>query len=186
MKAIELLEESPVIAAVKNAEGMKRCMESENRIVFVLNASLCDVSRIVSEIKRGGKIVMVHVDLVQGLSSKEVAVDFIKDHTEADGIISTKPLLVKRAMEIGLFGILRTFIIDSMALSATKKQIDMYRPDMVEIMPGIMPSVLKDVREYTRIPIIAGGLITNKKEILTAFAAGADAISTTNESLWFM
>lgn len=186
MKSMELLETSPIIAAVKNTDGLKRCLESECQVVFVLYANLCDITRIVKELKSAGKTVMVHVDLVQGLSAKEVVVDFIKNNTQADGIVSTKPLLIKRAIELGMYGILRTFIIDSMALSTIKKQIDTYHPSIVEIMPGIMPSVLKEVREYTNIPIIAGGLIVDKKEIMMAFSAGADAISTTKEELWFM
>ena len=67
------------------------------------------------KVREKGKIAMVHIDLISGLGSKEIAVDFIKKHTEANGIISTKPLLVKRAKELGLYTILRFFIIDSMA-----------------------------------------------------------------------
>ena len=78
MKSMELLETSPIIAAVKNTDGLKRCLESECQVVFVLYASLCDIARIVKELKDAGKTVMVHVDLVQGLSAKEVVVDFIK------------------------------------------------------------------------------------------------------------
>ena len=93
---------------------------------------------------------------------------------------------MKRAKELGLYGIQRTFIIDSMAMAATKKQMDAFLPDMVEVMPGIMPRVLKEIRSYTGIPIIAGGLISDKKDIMAAFDAGADAISTTKEELWFV
>ena len=108
--------------------------------------------------------------------------DFLK---VADGIISTKPLLVKRALELGIFGVQRTFMIDSMAVNTMKKQIDTFHPDLVEVMPGIIPKVLKEIRAYTDIPIIAGGLISDKKDIMAAFGAGADAISTTKEELWF-
>ena len=51
-------------------------------------------------------------------------------------------------------------------------------------MPGIMPKILKEIRGYTDIPLIAGGLISDKKDIMAALSAGADAISTTNEALW--
>ncbi|MCI8829652.1 MAG: glycerol-3-phosphate responsive antiterminator [Lachnospiraceae bacterium] len=185
MKAIELLETSPVIAAVKDEKGLKKCFESECQVVFVLFGSICNIGGIVDQIKAQGKTAIVHVDLIAGLNAKEVAVDFVKQNTRADGIISTKPLLVKRALELGLFGIQRTFIIDSMAMNTTKKQIDTFHPDLVEIMPGVMPKVLKEIREYTDIPIIAGGLISDKKDIMAAFSAGADAISTTKEELWF-
>ena len=185
MRAIDLVETSPVIAAVKDDNGLKRCFDSECQVVFILYGNICTIGGIVQEIKEHGQVAIVHADLTAGLSSREIAVDFIQQNTEADGIISTKPLLVKRAVELGLIGVQRTFIIDSMAMSTTKKQIDTFRPDLVEVMPGIMPRVLKEIRSYTDIPIIAGGLISDKKDIMAAFSAGADAISTTKEDLWF-
>ena len=51
-------------------------------------------------------------------------------------------------------------------------------------MPGVMPKILKTVRGYTEIPLVAGGLISDKKDILAAFDAGVDAVSTTREELW--
>ncbi len=185
IKGIDLVEASPVIAAVKDDSGLKRCFDSECQVVFILYGNICTIGGIVHEIKEHGKIAIVHADLAAGLSSREIAVDFIQQNTEADGIISTKPMLVKRAVELDLIGVQRTFIIDSMAMSTTKKQIDTFRPDLVEVMPGIMPRVLKEIRSYTDIPIIAGGLISDKKDIMAAFSAGADAISTTKEDLWF-
>lgn len=184
-KAIDLVESSPVIAAVKDDKGLKRCFDSECQVVFILYGNVCSIGDIVRQIKEHGKTAIVHADLASGLSSKEIAVDFIKQSTLADGIISTKPLLVKRAVELDLIGVQRTFLIDSMAMSTTKKQIDTFHPDLVEIMPGIMPRVLKEIRDYTDIPIIAGGMISDKKDIIAAFSAGADAISTTKEDLWF-
>lgn len=185
MKAIDLVETSPVIAAVKDDKGLRRCFDTECQVVFILYGNICSIGGIVHQIKSHGKIAIVHADLASGLSSKEIAIDFIRQNTEADGIISTKPMLVKRAMELELIGVQRTFIIDSMAMSTTKKQIDAFRPDLVEVMPGIMPRVLKEIKRYTDIPIIAGGLISDKKDIMAAFSAGADAISTTKEDLWF-
>lgn len=185
MKAIDLVEASPVIAAVKDDNGLKRCFDTECQVVFILYGNVCTIGGIVHQLKEHGKIAIVHADLASGLSSKEIAIDFIQQNTEADGIISTKPMLVKRAVELGLIGVQRTFIIDSMAMSTTKKQIDAFCPDLIEVMPGIMPRVLKEIKSYTDIPIIAGGLISDKKDIMAAFSAGADAISTTKEELWF-
>lgn len=184
MRIMDVLEDSPVIAAVKDDGGLEQCLKSECQVVFILYGSICNVSDIVKRIKERGKLAIVHVDLTAGLGSKEVAVDFIRQHTKADGIISTKPQMVKHAMELGLLGIQRAFIIDSMALATTRKQIDAFHPDLVEVMPGIMPKILKEIRGYTDIPLIAGGLISDKKDIMAALSAGADAISTTNEALW--
>ena len=37
-----------------------------------------------------------------------------------------------------------------------------------------------------RVPIIAGGLISDKEDVMAALKAGAIAISSTNESVWEM
>ncbi len=186
MKVVELLEASPVIAAIKDEKGLTRCFASECQVVFILYGSVCSIGAIVEQVKAHQKTAIVHVDLIAGLSAKEVAVDFIRQHTRADGIISTKPLLVKRAMELGLVGILRTFLIDSMARSTIKKQVEAYHPNLVEILPGVMPGILKEIRGNTRIPMIASGLISSKRDVMAALQAGADAISTTKEELWFV
>ena len=88
---MEQFEDCPVIAAVKDEEGLRACLDSEIRIVFVLYGDICSISGIVGRLKDAGKTVIVHLDLISGLSGKEIAVSFIHSTTAADGIISTKP-----------------------------------------------------------------------------------------------
>ena len=103
MTMLELLEESPIIAAIKSWEGLEKSLKSECKVVFVLFGTICDIDQIVARIKDAGKVAIVHVDMIQGLSTKRVAVDFIAHNTRADGIISTKNTLVERAKEMGLY-----------------------------------------------------------------------------------
>lgn len=183
-KIRDLFEISPIITAVKDEQGLEKALKTESPVVFLLFGNICSITGLVDQVKNSGKIAIVHVDLIQGLSSKEVAVDFIHQNTRADGIISTKAPLVRHAMDIGMIGGQRTFLIDSMALETTKKQLLTFQPDFMELMPGVMPKILKTVRGYTEIPLVAGGLISDKKDILAAFDAGVDAVSTTREELW--
>lgn len=183
-KIRDLFEISPIITAVKDEPGLEKALKTESPVVFLLFGNICNITGLVDQVKNSGKIAIVHVDLIQGLSSKEVAVDFIHQNTRADGIISTKAPLVRHAMDLGMIGGQRTFLIDSMALETTKKQLLTFQPDFMELMPGVMPKILKTVRGYTEIPLVAGGLISDKKDILAAFAAGVDAVSTTREELW--
>ena len=46
MKVIDLLESSPVIAAVKDDKGMERCFQSESSMVFVLYGTICNIADI--------------------------------------------------------------------------------------------------------------------------------------------
>ena len=181
-----ILEDCPVIAAVKDETGLKECLYSESQIIFLLFGDICSVGRYVEIAKSAGKMVFVHMDLINGLGTKEVAVDFIREHTGVDGIISTKPQLVKRAKELGLFGILRIFVIDSMAFGNIEKQCASLVPDAVEILPGLMPKIIKKLCSTVNVPIIAGGLISDKEDVMNALTAGAVAISVTNQRVWFM
>lgn len=183
---VDAMEECPIIAAIKNMDGLNKCLQSDCNIVFVLYGDICTISDIVKTIKESGRIVIVHIDLVNGLNSKEISVDFIKNNTEADGIITTKLGLVKRAKELGLFTVLRFFVIDSMAIENIKKQSDVAKPDYIEILPGSMPKVIKKIKNITTVSIIAGGLITDKDDVMAALSGGAVSISTTNQEVWFM
>ena len=97
MNLQETLQNSPIIAAVKDREGMRAALECDSQIFFVLFGTICDIDEIVGEIKSAGKTVFVHLDLVEGLAGKDVAVDFLQKVASPDGIISTKPSLLKYA-----------------------------------------------------------------------------------------
>ncbi len=182
----EAIEDSPVIAAVKDDEGLKRCKKSESRVIFILYGDICSITDIVDEVKSCGKIALVHLDLISGLSAKEIAVDFIRKYTRADGIITTKPALIKRAKELSLYTILRLFVIDSMAYGNIERQIKAAQPDLIEILPAMMPKVVSRICKLSGTPVIAGGLVSEKEDIINLLHSGATSISTTNPDLWFM
>ncbi len=182
---LEIIEDTPVIMAVKDWEGVRRCTRQEARVVFILFGDICNIDEIVKKVKDAGKIAIVHMDLISGLGSKEVSVDFIQRTTDADGIISTKPAVIKRGKELGLFTVLRLFILDSMALENVMKQ-DGSKADMIEILPGIMPKVTRRVTQTISTPVICGGLVSDREDIIGALNAGAVAVSTTNPAAWIM
>lgn len=183
---LEAIEDSPVIAAVKDMDGLRKSFESESRIIFILFGDICTIADIVKEVKSHGKIAMIHIDLIHGLSSKEIAVDFIKKYTEADGIISTKQILIKRAKELGMYTIFRFFIIDSMAFDNIRKQLSVVHPDFIEVLPGVAPKVIKRICKEVSVPVIAGGMIAEKEDVMSMLTHGAISISTTNQGLWFI
>ena len=182
----EALEDSPIIAAIKDDEGLKQCLNSESKIIFVLYGDIITIPDIVSRIKASGKLALVHVDLIGGLSAKEIAVDFIKKYTPADGIISTKPNIIKRANELELYTVLRLFLLDSMAFENIDKQVKNAHPDLIEVLPAPMPKVVARVCKLSPIPVIAGGLVSDKDDIMALLQAGVTSISSTNPKVWFL
>lgn len=185
---LEHLLDFPIIAAVKNEAGLTRALTSPSPVVFVLYGDLCSVGGVVKRIRDAGKLAIVHLDLIDGLAEREVSVRFLKEHTAADGIISTKSLLVRRAKESGLLAVQRHFLLDSMSLENAEKHIlagGAGGADFYEILPGVMPKIIRRFASVTDIPIIAGGMIQDKEDIVAALGAGATAVSTTREALWF-
>lgn len=182
----EAIENTPIIPAVKDEESLEVCLKRDSSVIFILFGDICSIADIVERIKEKGKLAMVHMDLIAGLGSKEVSVDYIKKRTRADGIITTKPILVKRAKELGLAAVLRFFIIDSMALANLSRQTREARPDCIEVLPGVMPKVIRKITKENKIPLIAGGLISDKEDVCNALDAGAVAVSSTNTKIWFL
>ncbi len=182
----EALEDSPIIAAIKDDEGLQKCVTSDSRVVFILYGDVISISDIVASVKAAGKIAMVHLDLIGGLSSKEIAVDFVKKYTQADGIITTKPALVKRARELGFYTILRLFLLDSMSFENIERQVTMAKPDLIEVLPALMPKIVSKVCHISPVPVIAGGLLSDKEDIMTLLQSGVISVSSTNEEVWFL
>ena len=182
----EALEDSPIIAAIKDDEGLQKCLHSDSRVIFILYGDIVSIADIVETVKSSGKIAMVHLDLITGLSSKEIAVDFLKKYTKADGIITTKTPLIKRARELGLYTILRLFIIDSMAYENIERQIKSAKPDLIEVLPALMPKIVSKICKMSSTPVIAGGLVSDKEDIMSLLQAGVTSISSTNEQIWFL
>lgn len=180
----EALENSPIIAAVKDDDGLQKCLNIESSVVFILYGDVCSIPRIVETVKSFGKIAMVHIDLINGLSSKEIAVDFLKQYTRTDGIITTKPGLVRRAKELDLYTILRFFVIDSMAYENIERQTKAARPDFIEVLPALMPKIVSKICALSPIPVIAGGLVSDKEDIMALLQAGVISVSSTNERTW--
>ena len=182
----EQLEDCPVIAAARDREGLARCCQSESGIVFILFGDVCTISEIVDHVKSVGKLAFVHMDLVNGLSSREISVDYIRKETNADGIISTKASMINRAKKLGMYTVLRFFLIDSMAIKNIENLGNQHEqlPDVMEVLPGLMPKILKKICKTSRVPVIAGGLISDKEDVMGALGAGAAAVSTTNQEVW--
>ncbi len=179
-----LLEQEPVIAAVGDEQTREAALACPCKIVFVLYGDLCNITQIVSSLKDAGKMVFVHIDLVAGLAAHEVAVRFLRQYTQADGVISTRPNIVKAAKEQGFVAVHRFFMLDSHALANIEKSLGSTPADMVEVLPAVQGHVIKRLCEKSRLPIIVGGLITQKDDVLRMLEAGADAISTTAAEIW--
>ena len=185
MNIKELLEENPIIAAVKNEEQLDQAVNSEAQIIFVLFGDVMNIKEISNIIVSKNKIGIIHIDLVEGFTNKEVVIRYIKEETKFSGIISTKPQVVKLAKKYDLVAVQRVFIFDTLSLNNVKNHM-ISECDAVEVLPGIIPKVLGIIAKYSNKPVVAGGLIETKEEVMQALNSGATCVSTTKKEIWDM
>ena len=175
---LDAIEANPIIAAVKDEQGLQNCLGREElTVIFILYGDIRSIGGIVEQIHQAGKIAMAHIDLITGLCCKNI---------HADGIISTKASMINRAKKLGMYTVLRFFLIDSMAIKNIENLGNQHEqlPDVVEVLPGVMPKILKQICKTSKVPVIAGGLISDKEDVMGALGAGAAAVSTTNQKVW--
>ena len=102
----------------------------------------------------------------------------------ADGILTTKTNMIRPAKDCGLITVQRFFIVDSHSVDTAVESIRIAKPDVVEIMPGVVEKKIREFTEKVSMEILVGGLIELKEEVDAAIEAGATAVSTANRELW--
>lgn len=183
-RLLPMLERSPVIAAVFELDDLDIAIASPCEIIFLLCGDICSLEQLIVRTKDSKKSMYIHLDLLGGLGKDIYTVRYIKDTFAPDGVITTKSNMTKFAHEVGLPVIQRFFMLDSKAFDSARKTLAMGGLDAVEILPGILPTVIRRISRTTTIPIIAGGLITEKKEAIECLNAGAMGVSTSCKALW--
>lgn len=181
---IKRLEKNPVIPSAHSPEAVKRAADSQAAAIFLLGGSIMTLPEMIHIAHEGGKYVFVHLDLADGLGRDETAVRWCVENHHADGVISTRPGLLKAASELGAMTIQRLFLMDSTSFEHGKRMLRNTPPDMAEVLPGIAPKAIRELCKALDKPVIAGGLITEANEIALALQAGATAVSVGDEKLW--
>lgn len=185
-KILEAMELNPIIGAVRNPEDIPLAVRSPVSSVFLLKTDIISARYHVEELKKNGKNVFIHMEFIEGLGRDNRAMEYVSKIIRPDGIITTRTTHIKFAKDLGLFTILRFFMVDSQSFETAVKSLGSTEPDMVEIMPAILPSVIGRLKGITGIPIIAGGLVKTKEELIEILKAGALAVSTGKRELWYL
>ena len=180
----DILIENPVIAAVRNNEELEKAENSRVKIVFVLYGTILTLPEMCRKLHEAQKLVFVHADMIEGLRGDLAGVEFIKTTASPTGIVSTRANIIKFAKQLHMQTILRVFLLDSLSLQTGVKNILETSPDAVEIMPGIACRYINEVERKINAPVIAGGLIVDKEQVIESLSSGALAISTSKEELW--
>lgn len=182
-KVMHSLECNPVIAAVPQ-DRFDAALASPAEIIFHLGADLLSIPSLVAQCHSLGKYLFLHLDLTEGIGKDRIGLQYLAQ-CGVDGIISTKTQLIKFAKEQGLITVQRFFALDSKGMESIEGTLKVSNPHLMEIMPGV---IYKAISRFScgHIPVIAGGLIESKNEITEAISAGAMAVSTGKDTLWYI
>ncbi|WFA08382.1 glycerol-3-phosphate responsive antiterminator [Tissierella sp. Yu-01] len=180
------INDNPIIAAINDLEKIEDVIKSPCKIVFLLMGDILNIGETIKLLRKNDKLVFVHIDLIGGFSKDITALKYINNTFKPDGIITTKSNLIKAAKELRIFTIQRLFLLDSLSLVSGINSVKCIRPDAIEVLPGIMSNIIREIKEETQIPVVAGGLIRYKVDVIESLNAGAVGISTSREEVWYM
>ena len=173
-----------VLPAVRKLKDVEALLPLDFSHLVLLGGHLGQLKAIVDLAGQHGKKVLLHADLIDGLKNDEYAAEFLCQSIRPAGLISTRASVIAKTRQNGLIAIQRLFLIDSDALERSYSILEKHRPDYIEVLPGIMPEMIHEVKSRSGIPIIAGGLIRTEKHVRQALEAGASAVTTSRKELW--
>lgn len=178
-------KEHPIIASIRNDADFKYALNSKVAVLFILYGDIFDLPRIMKECKKHNKLVFLHMELIKGIGRDREGVIYLARKEHCNGIVTTKNNLINIAKKEGLIAIQRLFLLDSAALRTGEQILKHNQPDAVEILPGMVaPYFIEHIYKELLCPVIAGGLISNKREIEELFKKGVLAVSTSKKELW--
>ncbi len=173
-----------VLPAARTLKQFEKLLESPFEYIVLLEVHISNLKTVKQEADKRCKKLIIHADLVQGLKTDNFAADFLCNDIRPAGIISTRSNMIMKAKSKNIIAIQRMFLLDTIALEKSYSLIDQTAPDFIEMLPGVIPELIEEVYERTGIPIINGGLIRTKQHIEEALAAGAVAVTTSDNQLW--
>lgn len=172
-----------VAAAVRTREDFDIALTSKVDVIFLLYSSIMNIEEYVRKAHNAGKKIFIHMDFVEGVGKDRAGMEFLKS-VKADGILTTKTNMIRPAKDCGLITVQRFFIVDSHSVDTAVESIRIAKPDVVEIMPGVVEKKIREFSQKVSTEILAGGLIEFKEDVDAAISAGATAVSTAGRELW--
>ena len=180
------LEQRPVIAAARAMADVRAAAESRVAAVFLLGGSILTLPDMTAALREAGKYVFIHLDLCEGLGKDAAAVEWCARTLRPAGLISTRSQLLKKAAQQDMMTIHRLFLVDSSSLNGGIRHLTANPPDLIEVLPGLVPKAIAHLKDTLGLPVIAGGMVTEEKDVAQALAAGALAVSSSARALWKM
>lgn len=173
-----------ILPAISNHQDLKKFLELDLTYGVLMNFQLAQLPELVKTMKDHQKKVLVHSELIKGLSSDEFGAIYLIQHLRVDGLISSKPKVIALCRKRNAIGIFRFFLKDRISLEQSLQLLRKLTPDYIEVLPATHLEIIAEIQQKTSAKILLGGLIKDKKQISKCLSAGAIAVTTSNSQLW--
>jgi glycerol uptake operon antiterminator len=174
----------PIIPAARNMKDFEHLLESKYEYVILLDVHIAQLPHLSRQAKAHDKKLLLHADLIQGLKHDEAAAQFLCQVVKPAGLISTHSNVISTAKKHGLLSIQRIFLLDSHSLTTSYRVMSSSNPDFIEVLPGMMPQLIREICDRTKRPVLAGGFIRTMEDVRIILDMGAAAITTSSRDIW--
>ncbi len=177
------LRGNPCCAAVTLESQLATVLESRVPIVFLLRGSGLTLGSIIARIHEAGKLAAVHLDLIDGLRADSHGISWLA-RSGTDAIITSHGRLMGTIRDERAIAIQRLLLSRRTHLDSAFAAVAHARPDIIEILPGVLLPSLAPVMPRFDVPLLAGGFIRTEADARAVMAAGATGITTSAVDLW--
>ena len=149
----------------------------------ILRGNGLSLGPVVRQIHDTGKLAAVHLDLIDGVRADARGAGWLA-RSGADAIITSHGRLMTAIRDEGAVAIQRLLLSRRTHLDTAFTAVSRARPDIVEILPGVILPSLADLMPPFGVPLLAGGFIRTEADARAALTAGAAGVTTSTVSLW--
>ncbi len=179
-----MLQDQKIIPAISNHQDLRKFLTLPLTYGILMNFQLAQLPELVKLMKDNQKKVLIHSELIRGLSSDEYGAIYLIQTLNVDGIISSKPKVIDVCKKRKVIGIFRFFLKDSISLNQSLEMAKKMEPEYLEVLPATGTDILQEIMQRTSSKVLMGGLIKSKEQIAKCLNAGAVAVTTSNTNFW--
>ncbi|MFW6284761.1 MAG: glycerol-3-phosphate responsive antiterminator [Bacillota bacterium] len=179
-----MFENQTVIPAISTHQDLDHFLKSTLKYGILMNFQLAQLPDLVQAMHKHDKKVLVHLDMIKGLTSDPYGAIYLIQKLRVYGIISIKPKVIELCKKRHVLGILRFFLKDTLSLHQSLDILKRVEPEAVEILPAIKSDIIERIKANTGAKVMMGGLIQNAQQVDDCLQAGAIAVTISNPDLW--
>ena len=186
-RAISHYLTKPIIPYVTEGVDQQPLLIAAASLIMLGGGELAELPQLLARLSKppfAAMPVLLHIDLINGLTNDESGLRYVATLGRIDGIVTTRHHLAPLAKKLDLMCVVRLFLQDGRAVERGLGVIEKSRPDAIELLPGV--AFLQVAERFAKLPIpcIAGGLIRTCETVQQILTAGCKSVSTTNVKLW--